>query len=300
MNRIKLSLLLTIILSFKSFSQGCSDAGFCTVHGLQANINNQDSLNNTLKIGGYYGAADNDISVYGNYLEFGKQINALFRINAKLTTLGQIGNGISTFGLADVFLNVNYRATDDFHITIGGKAPLIQGDASSEGLALPMDYQSSLGTFDLILGLAYEFDKLQITAGLQQPLSQNNNQFLASEYPLGSDLRSIKSTRGFQRAGDALLRVSYPLKSQSKLKFTPSLLSIYHLANDQYLDEFDQTQEIEGSEGLTVNINVLFDISISSRSSFQLNAAVPLLVREARPDGLTRSFIANLEYQVRF
>jgi hypothetical protein len=59
-------------------------------------------------------------------------------------------------------------------------------------------------------------------------------------------------------------------------------------------------KEIEGSQGLTLNGNLYIDCTLDEKSSLQLNAGIPFLFREARPDGLTRSFIATLEYKIKF
>lgn len=163
-----------------------------------------------------------------------------------------------------------------------------------------MDYQSSLGTFDLLFGIGYEVKKIQVVAAIQQPLTQNGNQFLASNYPITSHLRTFQSTNKFQRSGDVLLRVSYPIYLNSKLKLTPSILPIYHLTNDKYTDDLNMKREINGSKGLTLNGNAYLDYEISNKSIIQFNIGLPFVVRDTRPDGLTRSFIANIEYKVKF
>lgn len=163
-----------------------------------------------------------------------------------------------------------------------------------------MDYQASLGTFDLIFGVGYEMKKFQFIAAIQQPLTQNNNQFFATNYPNNSELRTFQSTNKFKRGGDVLLRVSYPINVNPKLKLTPSILPIYHLTEDKYTDEFNVQQEIKGSQGLTLNGNVYLDYEISRKNIIQLNVGVPFIVRETRPDGLTRSFIVNIEYRIKF
>ena len=163
-----------------------------------------------------------------------------------------------------------------------------------------MDYQPSLGTFDLIFGMGYKIAGFQFVAAIQQPLTQNDNQFFSSNYPLGSKLRKFQSTNQFKRSGDVLLRVSYPFTFKEKYKLTPSLLPIYHLSEDKYTDELNIEREISGSQGLTLNANLYFDYEISSTSVLQLNVGFPFIVRESRPDGLTRSSIATLEYKISF
>jgi hypothetical protein len=59
-------------------------------------------------------------------------------------------------------------------------------------------------------------------------------------------------------------------------------------------------QEIEGSDGLTLNATCHFLLSVGEKSKLSFNIGFPLIVREARPDGLTRSFVAGVEYGVMF
>jgi len=282
-------------------AQGCSDAGFCTINSLKPHQNDSISLQkNQLKIGFSVGKADNDITAYGQYAEYNRQINSKFAINAKVTALSQTGNDISTFGLSDVYLSTNYRLNKNVSFTLGTKIPLTDGNKSKNRNALPMDYQASLGTFDLIVGAGYQIKKLQLVAALQQPLTQNNNQFVVENYSVNSPLRSFQTTKDFKRSGDVLLRVSYPFKITDKLQITPGLLNIYHLSNDQFTDTFGTEREIDGSEGLTVNGNLFFDYNLNETHALQLTLGAPFVIRDIRPDGLTRSFIANLEYSFKF
>lgn len=304
MRKLKFTYLtssLLILLINHSFGQGCSDAGFCTMNSFKPSSNDSlKAINNQFKIGVFYGNADNSISVYGNYIEYNKHLNEKIGLDLKLTTLAQNGNNVSVFGLSDIFLNVNYKAIDKLKITLGTKIPLSDANKSLSNMPLPMDYQASLGTFDLILGISIEIKKIQLVAAIQQPITQNNNQFFASLYPENSQLRKFQSTNKFKRTGDVLLRVSYPISLNQKLKLTPSVLPIYHLANDKYTDEFNVEQEIIGSQGLTLNGNIYLDYEINRKNMIQLNMGMPFIVRDSRPDGLTRSFIANLEYRMKF
>ncbi len=220
----------------------------------------------------------------------------------KLTSLDQNGNGISTFGISDLFISDNYTIRNIVKLTVGVKIPFNKANKKYDGWPLPMDYQSSLGTFDMIMGFSFKIKRLQLVTALQYPLSQNKNEFIAGAgyHPIKLELGDFIATSGFKRSGDVLLRVSYPLTLNSTFKITPSLLPIYHLAKDKYIDELGYIHEIAGSDGLTLNVNVYLDYDISSKSALQLNFGAPLIVRKVRPDGLTRSFIGNLEYRFRF
>ena len=283
------------------FGQGCSDAGFCTLNSFKPSKQETELVkNNQIKIGAFIGSADNSISVWGNYMEYNRQITNKFGLDARINTLAQNGNDLSVFGVSDLFLTGKLSIFKRFKLTLGTKIPLANGNRKDNSLPLPMDYQSSLGTFDLILGGGYEFKKISFVLALQQPLSQNKNEFLAENYPAGSPLRNFQSTNKFIRSGDILLRVSYPFNIGQKLTLTPSLLPIYHLANDQYIDITGVEKEITGSQGLTLNGNLYIDYELNQRNALQLNAGIPFVVRDVRPDGLTRSFVVNLEYKINF
>ncbi|MBX2901644.1 MAG: hypothetical protein KF775_18485 [Cyclobacteriaceae bacterium] len=113
-----------------------------------------------MKAGINVGGADHSVTIFGSYIEFNQLLNNNLSADVKLTTLSQSGNGISVFDLSDLFFNFNYSPTSKFTLTAGAKIPLADGNKEKNNLPLPMDYQSSLGTFDLILGVGYEIKKV--------------------------------------------------------------------------------------------------------------------------------------------
>ncbi len=304
MTRFKFILLTAILFGFATnytYGQGCSDAGFCTINSFKPNSTEDNEIfNNQFKVGASFGRGNNSVSAYGGYIEYNRRVSNKLGLSTKLTTLAQSGNEISVFGLSDILINANYKANQKLQLTLGAKVPLSKTDKTFDNLPLPMDYQASLGTFDLILGIGYEIKNIQFVAAIQHPLTQNNNKFINDSYPSDSKLRTFQSTNKFQRSGDVLLRVSYPVNLGSKFKLTPSILPIYHLANDKYTNESNIVKEIEGSKGLTLNGNIYLDYEINSDKIIQLNVGMPFIVRKSRPDGLTRSLIANLEYRIKF
>ncbi len=296
--RFSLSVFALLVLtSYHLFGQGCSDAGVCTMSSFKPS--DSSHAYHQIKVGAFIGKADNSVTVFGNYAEYNTLLSEAFGIDIKLTSLAQNGRGISTFGLSDIFVNVNYKVSESLSFTLGTKIPLLGSNTLLNSSPLPMDYQSSLGTFDVIAGVGYTVQGIQCIAALQQPLTQNNNQFLASTYPISSTLRVFQSTNRFQRSGDVLIRISYPIALHEQLTLTSSILPIYHFQNDRYTDESNVERDIIGSRGLTLNANAYLDYTIDNSHSIQLSIGLPFVVRSARPDGLTRSFIANLEYKLK-
>lgn len=302
MNQRKLLLIASVIFLIQInqlYSQGCSDAGFCTINNLKPDVDINQSSNN-FKIGMSYGVADNSISTIGNYLEYNRRLNQTIDLNIKLTSLLQSGNSISQFDLSDLFISTSFKTEKHISFTAGLKIPLNKADKTKNSLPLPMDYQSSLGTFDLIFVLGLSINNLQISAASQIPLNQNENIFVAENYPPNSALREFQTTKNFKRSLDILLRITYPIVYNKNYKVLLSLLPIYHLANDKFTNSLGIEKEINGSKGLTLNGNVYFYYHINKTNSVMLNIGVPFIVRDSRPDGLTRSFISTVEYSYSF
>lgn len=304
MRNRKLDLFLVIGLSALlsiARGQGCSDAGFCTLGSFKPGaLDSNSNFRNQLKFGLSYGSADHSISIFGPYLEYHRVLNKKLTFNAKLSSISQSGNGISVFGFSDLFLNADYFAGPAGRITMGFKLPLNDGSKIRNGLPLPMDYQSSLGTLDFLLGISRQMNKFHLSLALQQPLAQNQNEFIAEDYPAGSPIKSFQSTNRFMRKGDLMLRAAYPWQVSPLFKITPGLLPVFHLGKDKYTDKEGVERVIDGSQGLTLNGTAHFDYAINNKHSLQLNAGVPFIVRKERPDGLTRSFIVTLEFRKGF
>ena len=282
-----------------SNAQGCSDAGFCTmdVFAPEGSLE-QKTLKNQIAFGVNFGAADNDINVFGQYIEYKNSITGKMSLSAKLTSLSQSGNNISQFDVSDLYLNSVYKVNKNVALSLGFKIPLSDGNNQENDTALPMDYQASLGTFDLIIGTTYKIKNWKFVAAYQQPLNKNKNSYFRP-FTLPEET-TFFSTNEFNRAGDVLLRISRPFELSNKLIVTPSLLPIYHLANDEFTNQLGNIQEIDNSKGLTLNANAYLDYKLNNKSALQFSLGVPVKIRENRPDGLTRKFVAALEYSVKF
>lgn len=295
-------LLLLTSLSQTAKGQGCSDAGFCTIHSFKpaADDSIESDKNNIIKFGISNGKADHSISILGSYFEYDRQLSQKFSIDIKLSFMSQNGNSIGSSGLSDLFVSTNYSITKAFKFTFGTKIPLNDGNKSKSGSPLPMGYQSSLGTLDMILGIAWQYENIKFVFALQQPLRQNNNRFLAENYPLSSIFRQFQSTNKYIRRGDFLFRASYPINVTKKMTLTPSALPIYHFKDDKFSDSNGVEMKISGSQGLTLNGNIYADYAINASNSIGLNFGMPFKSRRIRPDGLTRSYVLTLEYKVTF
>ncbi len=271
-------------------AQGCSDAGFCTLYNLKpiGEDSRSETRLNSIKSGASYGKGDHGVGAWGGYLEFDRVFGHDINVNAKLTFASQSGTATTLTGVSDLFLSVNHQWIGDANVTVALKIPMNNADKTLNGKSLPMDYQTSLGTIDLIIGAGYKLGEISIQAAIQQPRSKNKNTFLASDYPAGSEFTEFQSTNKFVRKGDVLLRVSRGFSLNDQWRITPGILPIYHLADDEFTDAGGIGVEIAGSRVLTLNGNVFIEYMIDPANAVELNFGAPFITRDARPDGLTR------------
>ena len=300
MKTFNLLLLFNLILFINAVkSQGCSDAGFCSLNGIQNSDSHHTTFKNQFTIGSSFGKADNNINIIAPYFSYQRAFNNKYSMGIKLTSISQINENVSSSGLSDAFITTNYQVSKTINLTAGAKLPLNDGNElhgnNSFSNPLPLDFQPSLGTTDLILGFATNIKKLQINMATQLPLTQTKNTFNPEIYDSTNYFFDFQNTNLLNRKGDVLL-----LSSTEKFHFSASLLSIYHLGEDTYTDINNIKQSIEESDGLTINLNLFLDYHISENSSVEFSVGSPIIVRKVRPDGLTRSFIASLGYNYQF
>ncbi len=314
MKKIVTIVLTILTITNKSNSQGCSDAGVCTIHAIKNNTNGstgKDDTHNDIVIGFAFGKGERNTSVYTPYLEYTRSITDKTSVTGKVSFSAVNGELANTSGPGDLFVSVNHAIDSkrkwQKSFVVGLKVPFDQADIVKNGIHLPMPYQTSLGTTDLVLGFSYIRKSFGATLALQQPLKKmNGNRFLPVDYPAESLAAQYLPTNAFERKGDALLRFSYNFDlNNSRFSIRPSLLGIYHLGNDSYLEASLQDVpkmrvEIEKSSGLTLNGNVFVGYRLNKNSALELSAGAPFVVRTNRPDGLTRSFVASVEYKFSF
>jgi hypothetical protein len=286
------------------FSQGCSDAGFCSVGGLKTSHQVEKFHPTTVSVGTFLGFADYGILVSGGVVDVQHSFSNSFSGSVKVTSLMQSGKQTTQFGLSDVFVNGIWNVDPTFSVIGGVKIPLNSANRTINGSHLPMDYQSSLGTFDAIVGIAFSVNDFQFQVGYQHPLTQNKNRFVPfSKAGTTLDFSDFQSTFFYKRSPDALFRVSYSVLQNKDWSMMVGVLPIYHISQDTFVDEtkaFFEYDKIIGSRGFTVNANVFLRYNFSTQSAVEMTLASPFITRSSRPDGLTRSFISSVDYKYSF
>lgn len=293
-------LVFGFLFSNYMYSQGCSDAGICSInHGFQSN---EKQFRNTLEFAAIYSLGEADVSYFSPYISYTKKFNDRFSFTSKITFSTAHGSFGTRSQFGDAFLIGNYTFKEknkrQWSVLTGFKFPFTASNLKINGYSLPLDYQSSLGTIDLFLGTNLYYSKWDFNAALQIPIFNLNKNSYFKEYGGTND---FPSTNLFERKSDALVRATYSIKTANKkFIFKPNVLFIYHLGEDSFENIFGQRENIKGSDGLTINGNLISSYNLSKQSSLELSLATPFVVRDIRPDGLTRSFVLGLQYQYSF
>lgn len=297
----KLFFILLIILFNNNFaiSQGCSDAGFCTIGSMKQNAENDSAKHHSLSVILTNGIGDEGVYVFTPGVQYDNQLNKHLSVQSKITANSASGNLGNATGLGDLIFSGSYSISKNSKwnktFTAAFKVPLNNSNLKEEDKALPMGYQSSLGTLDFIAGFTITNNTWIFSTAYQQPISNPNGNTFLPEIWNTEDAYKFSPTIFFHRKADVLLKAGYNINFLKKLKINLGLLAIYHLANDTYTGMDVEQIELVGSDGLTLNATLNLIYKISNNFSFALTAGAPLTVRDIRPDGLTRSLVLSPE-----
>lgn len=298
MKKIFMIGLLGLLSQNVTNAQGCSDAGFCTLpYRHAAKGQSGEVKRHGFSVESSYNAGEEQTTVIGLAIQYDRKIGRAVTWSNKLTAANMNGSFGNAFNAGDLYSTISFvpgkGGNTNISLLAGVKIPFTGANDKINGVSLPMVFQSSLGTYDLIAGASFLVSKWDIHTAIQVPLiNGNKNSFLSTYSPVPGFL----STNLFERKADVLLRIGYPLTAGNKWKFNPNLLGIYHLGKDSYENIFGKREKITGSDGITLNANLQVKYLMTKNRSLQFSVASPLVVRDARPDGLTRSLVISAGY----
>jgi hypothetical protein len=295
--KLALLIVLPLIQLVEVCAQGCSDAGFCSVDGMKhSEAPSNDSLsvdsvwfNNTLKTGISIGNTRYSVWIINPYLTYSRKLTNTLSAAVKLDGQFRTGQLTQVAGFSDLTLSLTQKIGKSLGVIAGGKIPLSDAGRTLNGLPMPMAYQTSLGTYDAILGAQYLYKSWFVALGWQQPLVHNSNTYIAGNFSNEELGATYPETNNFKRAGDVLVRLSYYHNFEGKkFSFTYSVLPIYHLKNDEFKDANNNWVAIEESKGLTLNTHLLANYKINPKTAIEFSTGIPVIARNVRPEGLSQ------------
>lgn len=290
---------------FMGYSQGCSDAGVCSVgsgHVTEADSSRSGkSTAPSISLTASIGLGEEGTTIYQMVPELNIGINKRISIQARIPIMSIGGNLASVSGVGDVTAGftfvVNKQQFSNTVLYLGAKIPLADANTKEENKSLPMPYQTSLGTLDFLGGVSYSLHRWNATIGYQQVLDNGNkNQFTRSLWSTNMDAQTYFESNGFIRGDDASFKIEYNVDVK-KVSISPGVLAIYRLSKDQRLDTNNVHRDIKNSDGLTLNLTTNAQFTFGKKSTIVLQAGFPVIIREVRADGLTRSAVVNITYK---
>lgn len=314
-----LLLCVPLLTAMDAGAQGCSDAGVCTagpigeLHLGADTTAHADSTRHYARLGFSYAVGEQQTTILIAMAELGFGITDRLSVSLRLPYQSADGDLGSNSGVGDPVLTTSYAFIQDDQRRLDGmvgvKLPANAADATVNERPLPMPYQTSLGTTDLLFGVNYRFHRFSTAVAFQLPVDQGNaNQFTHAAWLLEPAAMAYFESAFLERAPDAVVRFQYAIPV-GRLTVQPGLLAIQHLGQDTRLEAepdpvgapvLPSRVKVDGSEGLTLNLTLDAGYRINRRWSAELAYGSPLIVREERPDGLTRSMVLNLGLAYRF
>lgn len=296
-------------------AQGCSDAGFCTMGAMQPDQEFNKNIPvrlRSISLNLYEGQANTSPSIRAAILDLGLRIFNDIDLQFKIPYLTVSGNFGNTQGLGDLSLaatkSLKSTPTYDWLGTVGFKIPTGNSDLRQEEqqVVLPMYYQVTLGTYDLVLGTSYITRNWLFSFGYQQPLiHQNENTFEINTESWGWYEGGMNYVRGhdeavdLKRGADLMTRIERNFRL-SRLNFNVGLLPIYRITKDQGRDEDGNYEKIDGTTGLALSGLVGAGYNFNIYSSLSLIVGFKITDRAVNPDGLTRKHVVNFAYTYNF
>ncbi|MBS1557607.1 MAG: hypothetical protein JST69_02670 [Bacteroidetes bacterium] len=314
--------ILTFLIFESLFSQGCSDAGFCTMGAMKPDQPysqfNKIKLR-TIEFSQYYGITHFNNHIWVSTLEANISLGDKYVVQAKVPY--QISSGhLGTYqSLSDISLSLTRKviSTDyfDLNITIGTKIPSNNGDRQQfQGRSLPMYYQTSLGTHDLILGASIISRKWLLAVGYQQALTPNQNGFWWGEWKKNdpadtSYILRYAQSNNLSRGKDIMVRLERNFRF-SRFNASIGLLPIYRLTrdivavvpnpSDPLNPSLFTNKKTVGSDGLALSAIYTLGYHFNVNSSVKLLVGNRIVQREKNPDGLSRELVTSFTYSYRF
>lgn len=308
--KLYISILFLLLLNAGELkAQGCSDAGVCSVGGATQYPNDSTTTNQDEPALFVFRATTSFSSGEQGVLSFQEIPEVEFYLSKRTQLLTRIpfsinaGNLGTTSGIGDPYIGFSTTVfalkTGKISFSGGVKIPAGKTDINAERKPLPMPYQTGLGTTDGLFSVSWLHERLHVAAVYQHIFKQGNtNGFLRSRWEGIKNAQEYFESNRLKRGNDFSLRADYAF-NWKKGKIYTGILSIYRLSEDKITELSGEENQVKGSDGLTLNITASAYYQFTPQQRLTAQIGFPIVVREVRSDGLTRSAVINLIYAIR-
>ncbi|CAN5127686.1 hypothetical protein BH09BAC3_BH09BAC3_27800 [soil metagenome] len=301
-----------VLFAGSGYAQGCSDSGFCTMGAMkpdQIYIPKVKFRINSVELTQHIGHTRFGDWIHSSFLDINVGITPKMNVQVRLPAYTTItGNMPTTQGWGDTYLNVNRTMVihDKYQInlSLGGKLynPAGSEKKSSEGQSMSTYQQTGYGSNDLVTSMSLISRKWLLAIGYRKPLNRMRDEFNHEQWresPLYQTALVYPSSNRLLPGQDIILRVERNFRF-SQWSFYAGILNIYRVTKDSEIDNSGHVVDIKGTDGLASNFIAGARYRLTIHSSIKLLASVRLRERDVNPDGLSRDFVGQLAYEIRF
>ncbi len=315
---MRLVVTLFLVVSMASgYTQGCSDAGFCTMGAMKPDQNYSRRIAlklRSIEFNYYRGTSLLTPIIYAANVDFNLAVTDRSSLQIKLPYQWIKGSLGENAGLGDISLSFtqNLKTTTrwSFNGTLGAKIPTNDANAkvknewtNGQETPLHMYYQTSLGSYDGIAGFSVINQDWLFATGIQIAFTENGNEFVWGGFPnYPSPEYVARYNRGIhlKRGTDVMLRIERNFKF-TNFNFTLGALNIYRITKDNVIIPGTETRtDLDGTLGLALSVIGTFGYQFDVNSSIKLIQGIKLVDRDVNPDGLTRNEVFSLSYVYKF
>ncbi len=324
--------LAFLLLPLALKAQGCSDAGFCTMGAMKPDQHLKTQRTAKLlsmQVSQYVARTKFEDYICATTLEANIALGSTNKnsMQVKLPYMVIFNFLENTQGLGDISLSYTRLLFKNEQIqvsgTLGAKIPTNKANKTTrDGLPLPMYQQTSLGTYDAIMGVSVLAKGWLIATGIQQPvINENYNEFTWKAWrtalPAGDARRAtqdkVPMSKRLVRKADVMLRVERNIRFK-RMDWHVGLLGIYKLQRPTFIDGTGERVEnatainagvrteveTKSAKGLALSAIIGFTHHLSAKSALQVVYGDALIRREKNPDGLSREQVYTVGYQYTF
>ncbi len=268
-------LILPAVLAGLSahLSAECSDAGICRLATADRATASPTTIDAGIRAGLAAGKAEEGITYRTLTPSLGWRPIESLRLSAELPLISLQGRRGDATGIGDAIVAADQRLVRGAwgSLAIQAGARLSTGDDNANP-GLPQGYQPGLGGTDLLAGLAWRLDPLQLSVGYQRAAGRN-------------DLEGVHLHRG----DDLSLGVAFN-QPVGDLRLGAALIAIRRLDESIVDGPGGSRIAVPDSDGTQANLRLGLGWPIAKAWQVDLAAAVPMLSRDQDADGLARRY----------
>ncbi len=223
-------------------------------------------------------------------------------LDVKVPYVVVTGDLANTSGVGDISISASRRlkSAPGFNLvmTLGTRLKTNDSDKTEDGRPLPMAFQTSLGTNDILAGLTATWIDWHFSLGYQHPFTRNNNGFLRNTWPDNPEAQEYFESSHFKRGDDVALRVEKKFR-KDRFDIFVGVLGLYRIEKDEIIRE-GVREKLANSAAPTININGSIIYRLSPKINLRATYGNPIVWRKSRADGLERvfSFTSGLEIRL--